>query len=55
MLAAMLPIKEARLLRERLINYAADTKDHSVSDAFVQILRSRSTGGEPEILRSTGR
>ncbi|MGH8568379.1 MAG: hypothetical protein ACREXU_10275 [Gammaproteobacteria bacterium] len=34
-------LSEAQALRERLIDYAADTKDHTVSDTFVQLLRSR--------------
>jgi len=42
LLAILMPIEEAERLRELLINYAADTKDHTVSDEFVQIFRSRS-------------
>ena len=41
LLATLLPLQEAEALREMLIQYAADTKDHSVSDTFVQLLRSR--------------
>ena len=41
LLATLLPLDEAKQLREQLIQYAADTKDHTVSDTFVQILRSR--------------
>lgn len=41
LLATLLPLDAARELRERLIQYAADTKDHTVSDTFVQLLRSR--------------
>jgi len=41
LLATLLPLAEAKQLREQLIQYAADTKDHTVSDTFVQILRSR--------------
>jgi len=37
----LMPLSEAQALRERLIDYAADTKDHTVSDTFVQLLRSR--------------
>ena len=40
-LAALLPLDEARALREMLIQYAADTKDHTVSDTFIQLLRPR--------------
>ena len=41
LLATLLPLTDAQDLRERLIQYAADTKDHTVSDTFVQLLRSR--------------
>jgi hypothetical protein len=41
LLAMLLPLDEAEALRELLINYAADTKDHTVSDPFIQLLRSR--------------
>ncbi len=41
LLATFLPLDAARELREKLIQYAADTKDHTVSDTFVQLLRSR--------------
>jgi len=30
-------------LREKLILYAANTKDHTVSDTFVQLFHSRAT------------
>ena len=40
-LAPLLPYHEALSLREKLVQYAADTKDHSVSDTFVQLLRPR--------------
>ncbi|NEQ34503.1 MAG: PBS lyase, partial [Leptolyngbya sp. SIO4C5] len=42
MLANFLKLEDAIALREMLIQYAADTKDHTVSDTFVQLLRSRS-------------
>jgi hypothetical protein len=45
LLARLLPIDQAIALREQLIQYAADTKDHTVSDTFVQLLRSRSPAG----------
>jgi hypothetical protein len=41
LLAMLMPPSEAQSLRERLIYYAADTKDHTVSDTFVQLLRAR--------------
>jgi hypothetical protein len=41
LLATMMPFDAAAVLRERLIQYAADTKDHTVSDSFVQLLRTR--------------
>ena len=41
LLAMLLPIEEAEILREQLIDYAADTSDHTVSDRFIQMLRSR--------------
>jgi hypothetical protein len=44
LLARMLPESDARALRERLIQYAAETKDHSVSDDFARRLRLRELG-----------
>jgi hypothetical protein len=41
LLALYLPLQEAEELHDRLIDYAADTKDHTVSDTFHQLLRSR--------------
>ena len=43
MLARLLPLEAALALREALIQHAADTKDHTVSDDYVQIMRSRTT------------
>ena len=43
MLANFLKLEDAIALREMLIQYAVDTKDHTVSDTFVQLLRSRKT------------
>ncbi len=40
LLATLLPSYAALELREKLIQYAADTKDHTVSDRFVQLLRT---------------
>ena len=41
LLAMLLPADAALILRDRLVEYAADTKDHTISDLFVQGLRSR--------------
>lgn len=41
LLARLMPDREGEALRETLIQYAADTKDHTVSDKFIQIFRSR--------------
>ena len=41
LLAILLPLAAATRLREQLIEYAADTRDHTVSDTFIQLLRSR--------------
>jgi hypothetical protein len=32
---------EARVLKDRLVDYAAETRDHMVSDTFVRLLRAR--------------
>ncbi|HCK81122.1 MAG TPA: PBS lyase [Candidatus Competibacteraceae bacterium] len=45
-LARLLPLNDARALERRLIDYAADTQDHTVSDAFIQLLRARPTQNE---------
>jgi hypothetical protein len=47
LLATLLPLDAAQELREDLIQYAADTKDHTVSDTFVQLLRSRQAVPQP--------
>ncbi|MBN2285227.1 MAG: hypothetical protein JXI43_02175 [Tissierellales bacterium] len=41
LLANLMPIDAAKSLRETLIQYAADTRDHTVSDNFIQLLRQR--------------
>ncbi|AVH70690.1 HEAT repeat domain-containing protein [Nostoc sp. 'Lobaria pulmonaria (5183) cyanobiont'] len=41
LLATLLPLDPAKQLREKLIQYAADTKDNTVSNTFVQLLRTR--------------
>ena len=40
-LATTLDVEDARALERRLIEYAAENRDHSVSDDFVLLLRSR--------------
>jgi hypothetical protein len=40
-LANILPVDAAESLERMLIEYAADTRDHTVSDDFVQLLRVR--------------
>nr|VFK27288.1 MAG: hypothetical protein BECKMB1821G_GA0114241_102640 [Candidatus Kentron sp. MB]VFK31104.1 MAG: hypothetical protein BECKMB1821I_GA0114274_102040 [Candidatus Kentron sp. MB]VFK75522.1 MAG: hypothetical protein BECKMB1821H_GA0114242_102439 [Candidatus Kentron sp. MB] len=42
-LATLMPLDAAKKLERELIDYAADSKDHSVSDSFIQILRGRRT------------
>ena len=37
----ILPLVEAELLERELVVYASDTRDHSLSDDFVRLLRSR--------------
>lgn len=41
LLATLMPIEDAEVLRKLLTDYAADTKDHTVSDTFIQLLRPR--------------
>ena len=41
LLAYKLKYDDAMLLRERLIQHAAETKDHSLSDTFIQLIRRR--------------
>ncbi|MEH2192675.1 MAG: HEAT repeat domain-containing protein, partial [Nostoc sp.] len=41
LLVNLLPLDAAKELKEKLVQYAADTKDHTVSDTFVQLLRPR--------------
>jgi hypothetical protein len=41
LLAKLMPEDAAFHLREMLIQYAADSKDHTISDTFIQLLRSR--------------
>ncbi|MDF5738419.1 MAG: PBS lyase, partial [Nostoc sp. S13] len=42
LLVNLLPLDTAKELKEKLVQYAADTKDHTVSDIFMQLLRPRS-------------
>jgi HEAT repeat protein len=41
LLADLMPLDAAIALQQELVEYAADTKDHSVSDNFIQLVRSR--------------
>jgi HEAT repeat protein len=41
LLGDLLPIEQAEILRESLIQYAAKERDHSVSDDFISILNAR--------------
>lgn len=41
LLATQLPLNQAMQLRERLITHAVKTKDHTVSDRFIELLQSR--------------
>ena len=49
LLAQLLPLADAEQLRETLIQYAADSKDHTVSDDFIQRLRVRQAPAEPTV------
>ncbi|MBE5228081.1 MAG: HEAT repeat domain-containing protein [Microcystis aeruginosa PMC 728.11] len=51
LLATMMPIEAAKNLREELIKYAANTKDHTVSDTFIQLFQSRKTAEETKKIR----
>jgi hypothetical protein len=42
LLAKLLPLPVAEHLQQQLVYYAADTRDHTVSDDFIQLVRSRS-------------
>jgi hypothetical protein len=41
MLASQLPFEQARDLKDALVDRAAVTKDHHLSDAVVELLRTR--------------
>ena len=43
LLADLMPLAKAETLREKLVNHAADSGDHSVSDNFIRRLRARRT------------
>jgi HEAT repeat protein len=43
MLASQLPLGQANELRDALVDRAAETKDHHLSDAVVEVLKSRRT------------
>ena len=40
-MANLLPLDAAEIMERQLVEYAADTRDHSVSDDFIKLLRSR--------------
>jgi hypothetical protein len=41
MLASQLPLDQARELKDALVDHAAETKDHYLSDAIVEVLKTR--------------
>jgi hypothetical protein len=41
LLATMLPLEDANALREHLLQRAADTKDHNLSDSVIRAVRAR--------------
>lgn len=41
MLASQLPLNQARALKDTLVDHSAETKDHNLSDAVVEILKTR--------------
>lgn len=43
MLASQLPLTQASELRDALVDHAAETKDHHLSDAVVEVLKNRRT------------
>jgi HEAT repeat protein len=43
LLVSLLQLDRARTLRDRLVEYAADTGDHSVSDDYVKLWKNRET------------
>ena len=45
MLASQLPLEQANELRDAVVDRAAETKDHHLSDAVVEVLKSRRTQG----------
>jgi hypothetical protein len=49
LLATMLPLADANALREILLQRAADTKDHILSDSFIQALRARAQNGAAKV------
>ena len=47
LMAMQLPLEAAAALRDLLVEHAAETSDHSVSDRFVQLLASRRSLSRP--------
>ncbi len=48
MLANLMPEDESKILREELIQYAAKTKDHNISDDFIKLLNMKKKTREKE-------
>jgi hypothetical protein len=46
-LAVLLPLQDAEALQKSFIYYAADSKDHMVSDSFIKLLHSRKAAQLP--------
>ncbi|RSL16922.1 hypothetical protein EDE15_2449 [Edaphobacter aggregans] len=53
MLASQLPLAEANELRDALVDRAAETKDHHLSDAVVEVLKSRRVAGSRPVTQRT--
>jgi hypothetical protein len=52
MLASQMPLGQARDLRDALVDRAAETKDHHLSDAVVEVLKMRKpASSQPRQLR----
>jgi hypothetical protein len=47
MLSSQLPIEQARELKDMLVDRAAETKDHYLSDAVVEVLKTRKPSFQP--------
>jgi hypothetical protein len=49
LLAGILPMHDAQILRERLIEQAVESQDHTVSDGFIRALRGRAFRALPQV------